>query len=123
MAVISTTIKGIPVSTGKSRGDLAAPERWRTAITSGTRELAVVSEACVLKVTFLLPEGSFPADYPYGPDLDNLLKGTLDALNATVFRNAQGKDSCIVALFAMKTKVASESEAGAHLEVLPVGLA
>jgi Holliday junction resolvase RusA-like endonuclease len=122
VTVIATTIKGIPVSKGKKRGDRNAPKRWRIAIIENTRKLPVVSEACLLKVTFLLPGRSFPADFRYGPDLDNLLKGTLDALNETVFRNASGKDSCVVALFAMKAKVASESEAGMHLEILPVGL-
>jgi hypothetical protein len=71
-----------------------------------------VSEACFLKVTFLLPANKFPSNFPYGPDLDNLLKRTLDALQQTVFRNAAGRDSCVIALFVMKTKIAVDDEAG-----------
>lgn len=87
-----------------------------------TRHLPTVTEACFLKLTFLLPSDKFPRDFPYGPDLDNLLKRTLDALQKTIFREAKGRDSCVVALFAMKTRVEDLAEAGAHLEILPVSL-
>lgn len=71
----------------------------------------------------LLPPDEFPTDFPYGPDLDNLLKRFMDALNVTVFSEAKGKDSCIVSMMVLKTRVASREEAGAHLEVMPVSLA
>jgi Holliday junction resolvase RusA-like endonuclease len=120
--VIATTIRGFPYSQAKSRGDLEAPGRWTAAIIETTKDLPPVSEACFLKLTFLLPENKFPKDFPYGPDIDNLLKRTLDALQQTVFRNAPGRDSCVIAMFAMKTKVASHDEAGVHMEILPVSL-
>ena len=75
-------------------------------------------DQCLLKVTFLLPSDKFPPNLPYGPDLDNLLKLTLDALQQTVFKDARGKDSCIVSLMAMKTRVEAHEDAGAHIEIL-----
>ncbi len=72
-----------------------------------------------MRVTFLLPENKFPKDFPYGPDLDNLLKRLFDGLGQTVFSETPGGDSCIISLSAMKTKVASEAEAGAVVEILP----
>lgn len=120
MAVIGVTIRGVPYAQAKRRGDLRAPGQWTKAVVEQTRGLPTVAEACFVKVTFLLPANKFPTDFPYGPDLDNLLKRTLDALQTTIFRKARGRDSCVVALFAMKTKVDDPREAGAHLEVLPV---
>jgi Holliday junction resolvase RusA-like endonuclease len=122
MAYISKTISGIPYSRLKSRGDVEAPERWTAAIVNQTKDLPCVKHACVLKVTFLLPGNKFPSDFPYGPDLDNLLKRLLDALNKTIFRDTAGHDSCVVSMMVMKTRVETVSEAGAHLEVLPVSL-
>ena len=55
-------------------------------------------------------------------DLDNLLKRLLDALGKTVFSETAGGDSCIISLSAMKAKVASEEEAGALVEILPVSV-
>lgn len=122
MAVLTATIRGVPYAQSKRRGDLGAPKRWTKAVVDQTSGLGAVTEACFLKLTFLLPADKFPRDFPYGPDLDNLLKRTLDALQKTVFRDAKGRDSCVVALFAMKTKVNESEEAGAHLEILPVKL-
>jgi hypothetical protein len=85
--VISTSIRGIPYAQSKSRGDLEAPGLWTAALIAGTKDLPCVSEACFLKVTFLLSANEFPSNFLYGPDLDNLLKRTLDALQQTVFRN------------------------------------
>lgn len=76
----------------------------------------------MLKVTFLLPPDKFPADYPFGPDLDNLLKRLLDGLNETIFSETPGRDSCVVLLHVMKTKVKSNEQAGVHFEVLPVSV-
>jgi Holliday junction resolvase RusA-like endonuclease len=120
---ISMIIRGVPYSQMKTRGDKEAPRRWSDAVVEQTRGLPCVKEACLVKITFLLPPDKFPVDYPYGPDLDNLLKRFKDALNATVFREAKGKDSCIVAMTVLKSRVASPKEAGAHLEVMPVSLA
>jgi len=71
---INVLIKGIPYAKSKLRGDRQAPARWSKVIVEQTGALPRVKEACVVKVTFLLPPDKFPADYPYGPDLDNLLK-------------------------------------------------
>ncbi len=120
MNYLSIHIKGTPYSQIKVKGDLEAPKRWTEAIVEQTKDLPKVSEACVLRVTFLLPEDKFPKDFPYGPDLDNLLKRLLDGLGKTVFSETAGGDSCIISLGAMKTKADSENKAGARVEILPV---
>ncbi len=123
MSYISVMIRGVPYAQMKARGDMDAPQRWSDAIIEQTRGLPCVTEACLVKITFLLPPDKFPTDFPYGPDLDNLLKRFMDALNETVFSEAKGKDSCIVSMTVLKTRVASREEAGADLEVMPVSLA
>ncbi len=122
MTYICKKIKGVPYSKSKRRGKVDAPEEWTSAIVEQTKNLPKIEEACVLKLTFLLPPDKFPQDFPYGPDLDNLLKRFLDALCRTIFSETSGKDSCIVSLNVMKTKVKSEKVAGALLEVLPVSI-
>lgn len=119
-SMIAKFIQGIPYARHKRRGDIEAPKRWTDAVKRETEELPKVVNACLLKLTFCLPPDKFPADLPYGPDLDNLTKRTLDALECTVFKDARGHDSCVVALIAMKTKVSGPHEAGLHLEILPV---
>jgi len=122
MTYICQKIKGVPYSKKKSRGRIDAPAEWTQKIIDQTKDLPKVKEACVLNITFLLPPDKFPTDFPYGPVLDNLLKGFLNVLNETIFSGAPGKASCIVSLNVMKTKVESESMAGALLEVLPVSI-
>ncbi|MBN2187213.1 MAG: hypothetical protein JW732_07180 [Dehalococcoidia bacterium] len=51
-----------------------------------------------------MPEDKFPLDYPHGPDLDNLTKRLLDALNDTILSEAPGKDSSIIQLVVSKRK-------------------
>jgi Holliday junction resolvase RusA-like endonuclease len=123
MSYINHLIKGVPYSRNKSRGNLGAADQWSEQVKLQTASLPRVKEACALKVTFLLPPDKFPKDFPYGPDLDNLLKRFMDALNDTVFADTPGGDSCVVMLTVMKTKVSSSDAAGAHLEVLPVSVA
>ena len=118
--MIAKFIRGIPYARHKNRGDTQAPKRWTEAVVQQTDDLPNVGNACLLKLTFCLPPDKFPADLPYGPDLDNLTKRTLDALQSTVFREAKGHDSCVVVLIAMKTKVTKSDQAGLHLEILPV---
>jgi Holliday junction resolvase RusA-like endonuclease len=120
MKHIYTKISGTPYAKDKPRGRKNAPKEWTDEIIRQTKELLPIREACILRVTFLLPPDKFPADFPYGPDLDNLLKRFLDALNETIFKDTQGGDSSIVSLHVMKTRVESPNEAGAILEVLPV---
>jgi Holliday junction resolvase RusA-like endonuclease len=115
-------ISGVPYSRAKSRGNKEAAPAWSRAIVEQTYNLPKVREACALKVTFLLPPDKYPADFPYGPDLDNLLKRLLDGLNETIFSETVGKDSCVVLLNVMKTKVESSLLSGAHIEVLPVSV-
>jgi Holliday junction resolvase RusA-like endonuclease len=117
---INRTIKGIPYSKQKTRGDIDAPKRWSEEITTQTSDLPKIKDACLMKVTFLLPPDKFQRDIPHGPDLDNLLKRLLDALSRTIFSEAKGGDSCVVSLLVMKTKVSSYEESGVHIEVMPV---
>ena len=119
MQYMSAFIKGVPYSRAKSRGRIEAAHEWSDVVVEQTRHLPKVSEACLLKVTFLLPPNKFPADFPFGSDLDNLLKRFLDALGTTIFEKSQGGDSCILSLHALKARVDSHDEAGAHLEVMP----
>ncbi len=95
---------------------------WTKAIIAQTKDLPKITDGCVAKITFLLPADKFPADYPFGSDLDNLVKRFFDALNETIFSDAPGKDSCVISLNVTKVKVNSEREAGALLEILPIKL-
>jgi len=122
MSYINHKILGVPYSRLKSRGNKDGPKLWSKLIIKKTMDLPKIKEACALKVTFLLPANKYPTDFPYGPDLDNLLKRFLDGLNKTIFSETKGKDSCIVLLNVMKTKVKSDDEAGVHFEVLPVSI-
>lgn len=118
--IVSAKVTGIPYCRNKSRGDREGRARWMQSVAEQTSHLPAVSRQCLLKVTFLLPADKFPTNLPHGPDLDNLLKLTLDALQQTVFKDAPGKDSCVVSLMAMKTRVEVREEAGAHIEILTV---
>jgi len=60
----------------------------------------------------------FPTDYPHGTDIDNLLKRFFDALNVTVFSEVLGRDSCVVAVEAVKVRV-TDGRTGADLEIIP----
>ena len=111
-------INGVPYSQAKARGATDATARWTAAVREQTRDLPKLSGPCLLRVTFLLPPDKFPADHPYGSDLDNLLKRFFDALNETIFSDVPGKDGCVVSLEVTKTRVGSYDEAGAELEVI-----
>lgn len=87
MTYISHLIQGVPYSRNKSRGNLGAADQWSEQVIAQTAHLPLVKEACALKATFLLPPNKFPTDFPHGPDLDNLLKRFMDALNHTIFRD------------------------------------
>ncbi|MBI3189886.1 MAG: RusA family crossover junction endodeoxyribonuclease [Ignavibacteriales bacterium] len=122
MVYFHTRIYGVPYSQHKKRGNVDGLKVWSDEVIEQTRELPKIKEACIMKVTFLLPPDKFPKDFPYGSDLDNLLKRFLDALNKTIFVETIGKDSCIISLHVTKTKVDSQKESGALLEVLPVSV-
>ncbi len=119
MSYINIKIKGIPYSKTKVRGNLEGPKDWEKAIIAQTKDLPRVAGPCTMRITFLMPPDKYPADFPYGPDLDNQLKMFQDALNKTVFRDAPGGDSCIISLEVSKVRVASYEESGVHLEILP----
>jgi hypothetical protein len=113
-------IDGVPYPKIKSRGDKQAPKRWTAAVVAATGGLPKVKDACLVRVTYLIPRRNVPKDIPYGTDIDNLNKRFFDALSQTIFSEAKGRDSCVIALEAMKVVVESDSDAGAALEVLPV---
>lgn len=120
MECIFCWIKGIPYGQKKTRGDKKALSRWSDTVVERTKNLKRVKDACILKITFLLPPDKYPADLPYGPDLDNLVKRLCDALNKTIFKDAEGKDSCVIELNVIKTRVESEDKSGAFIEILPI---
>lgn len=120
MAHIWKRISGVPYARSKSRGNLQAPAEWTEIVVRETRDLPKIADACLLRITYLLPRSHVPADYPFGTDLDNLNKRFLDALNQTVFSDARGKDSCVVAMETMKVIVESKEDAGAHIEIMPI---
>lgn len=110
-------IKGVPRVRHVTRGDVDGLRRWSCAIIEQTQGLQKITEPCKMKILFILRTDQFPTDYPHGPDLDNLLKRFQDALNETIFKNASGKDSCVVKLSAEKRKAKDNQETGAWLEV------
>ena len=118
MQYIKFQIAGIPYPKNKKRGNLDAPKKWTADIIEQTKKLPRIKDACLLRVTFRLPPDKFPADCPYGSDLDNLLKRLLDGLKETILCDAPGKDSCVVSLEA--TKVLVKESPGADIEIIPV---
>jgi len=119
MNQIFVKMEGVPYGHKKPKGNTRAPNEWTRKVVSQTKELPKIKEECFLRVTFLLPPNKFPIDLPHGPDLDNLLKRFLDALNQTIFSETLGGDSCVVSQSATKSKVQSVNMAGALLEVSP----
>ena len=120
MAHIRATIPGIPYARRKSRGNLQAPKEWTEAVIKYTATLPKITEACLLRITYLLPRSHTPTNFPYGTDLDNLNKRFLDGLCKTVFSEARGHDSCVIAMETMKVIVEPGEETGAHIEILPI---
>jgi Holliday junction resolvase RusA-like endonuclease len=119
---IRAFIVGVPAVAAKPKGNQQVAPAWTAAAEAQTADWPKVSEACAMHITFLLPDTSFPGNFPYGPDLDNLCKRFFDALNRTVFSNAPGGDSCVIALHVMKAKVPPGEETGASVEILPVSV-
>jgi hypothetical protein len=123
MTHIRATISGIPYARNKSRGNLSAPKEWTDAVIKQTAGLPKIKDACLLRITYLLPRVHVPTNFPFGTDLDNLNKRFLDGLCQTVFSEARGKDSCVVAMETMKVIVDTKEQAGAHIEILPINMA
>jgi Holliday junction resolvase RusA-like endonuclease len=114
-------IKGIPYGQGKTTGDTEGHGRWTEAVKQATESLPPVKRRCSMIVVFVLPENKFPNDLPEGPDLDNLMKLLLDALNDTVFSKAKGKDSCVVQLVVSKHKALQNEPLGARVIIADRG--
>lgn len=114
---IDIFIEGVPYPRWKVKGDAEAAERWSQDVTNKTRKLPRIKHRCRLNVTFILPIDKYPLDYPQGPDLDNLLKRLLDALNETVFSQVLGRDGCVIRLTASKRKQRGNETAGARLKI------
>ena len=108
-------IEGIPYGQRKPRGDIEAPDRWTEAVKQVTKNLPRVKGPCHMIVVFVLPENKYPLDHPYGPDLDNLMKRLLDALNATVFSEVAGKDGSVVQLVVSKRQAMQNEPTGARV--------
>ena len=75
---------------------------------------------CELTVEFVLPADKFPKNFPYGMDLDNLLKRLQDALEKTVLKDVPGRDSAIVVVHASKRPAESGARTGARLSIQEV---
>lgn len=110
---MKTFISGVPYCRSKNRGDLSAPKVWTEQVMAGCAHFPKVSSACEVEVEFVLPTDKFPKDFPHGPDLDNLLKRFLDAVQGS---GALENDSLIVKLTASKRKIRDGEQAGAHVE-------
>lgn len=113
-------IKGVPYCKNKPRGDTAAPARWTEAVKKATKKLPKVRGQCHMWVMFVLPADKYPTDQPYGPDLDNLLKRLLDAMNETVFSEVPGKDGAVELLVARKQRARSGEPTGAEVTLREV---
>ena len=117
--LVDRFIRGVPYAQSKTKGRLRAPETWTATVREQTTGLPTVKGPCELLVEFVLPADKFPPDFPYGMDLDNLLKRLLDALEDTVLKDVQGGDSAIVVLQACKRPVRPEEEPGARVILRP----
>lgn len=74
MTFISKKSIGVPYSQHKRIGKVAAPKVWTDTIVQQSKDLPEVKEASIVMITFLLPRDKFPRDYPFDPNVDNLLK-------------------------------------------------
>lgn len=108
-------IRGVPYARSKAKGRLEAPKVWTDDVVRQTAALRTIEGPCELTVDFVLPANKFPPDFPYGMDLDNLLKRLLDALGQTVLQNAPGRDSAVVSLIARKRVAGPSDETGAQI--------
>lgn len=118
-SVYQVWIPGIPYAQQKTKGNLEAPEAWSQDVREATAKLTPLRDGPVqLNAFFLLPPDKYPADLPYGPDLDNLLKRLLDALSETVLRELPGRDSAIEAINVRKQRIQDANAAGLFLTLI-----
>ena len=111
-------VRGVPYPQVKATGNVEGRKLWTDAVITATKTLRKVSGPVLVRVTFKLSKEKFHDANPYGTDLDNLLKRFCDALSQTVFSDAPGKDSCIVAIEAAKVLVQNPSESGVDGEII-----
>jgi len=109
--MVKVFIKGTPYSQNKRRGKVEAPKEWSEAIVEATAELPKIKFPCSLSAEFVLPGDKYPKDFPQGPDLDNLLKRLLDALQKTVLQD----DSLVIQLEASKRQARTGEPAGVYI--------
>ena len=114
-------IEGIPYSQQKPKGDIQAPDRWSEVVKQTTKSVPKVRGPCHMVVVFVLPADEYPSDHPYGPDLDNLMKRLLDALNDTIFSEVAGKDGSVVQLVVSKRKAKQNEPTGASVIITDIG--
>lgn len=99
MEKIEFKIKGFPYPRlSRKRGRRSGPSEWREAIIEQSKAIPFISSPCSLSVDFILDKSQCPKDYPYGPDIDNLLKPVFDAFKHTFLKD----DSFITELIASK---------------------
>lgn len=108
-------IKGIPYGKSKVRWNVQAAPTCTREVKRQTRSLSKVKGQVSLDLEFILPSDKYPADHPYGPDLDNLLKRFLDALQATVLSHVEDGDGAIVQLSVSKREVRKGEETGVRM--------
>lgn len=94
---------------------MQAAERWTEVVKQTTAALPKVVRSVHIKLSFVLPKDKYPTNHPYGPDLDNLLKRLLDALNHTVLSEVEGNDGAIVRLAASKRKARRGEQTGVRM--------
>lgn len=116
--VYQKNIKGFPCTKSKSRGDKNKIEKWKNDIINQTQDgIGFVKGECKIKVVFKFDPSQYPADFPFGPDLDNHIKSLWDALNQTVFKLAPGHDSCVKILHASKYPLKNSGNTGAKITI------
>ena len=114
---MKTFISGVPYCRNKNRGRIDATRIWTERVVAGCSQLPRVAQPCAVEIEFILPMNKYPKDFPYGPDLDNLLKRFLDAVQKS---GALANDSFIVSLAARKRMVRDDEETGVHVEFRPL---
>jgi len=112
---IDRFIEGIPYGQRKVRGNIYAADKWTQVVKRATKNLPKVKGPVRMNLEFVLPEDKYPSDHPYGPDLDNLLKRLLDALNTTVFSKVPGMDGAVEQLIVSKRKAKGNEPMGVRV--------
>jgi Holliday junction resolvase RusA-like endonuclease len=118
MSQIKFRIAGVPYPKRKNASGKEGLRVWTKCVVENSASLPRVTGPCSLRVTFFLPPDKFPTDFPFGSDLDNLLKPFLDALQETVFSKVTNGDSCIMELNASKVKVDAIENCGVSCEIV-----